>query len=102
MHTAPEIIGRMRDAVPAGRPRLDNAGLRRLRDLTQALLASKPDAQHEHRRFLGIGQRSIGLPGRDLDGWLRDKTLLVTGGTGCVGSTLMAQLERFGPGAWSV
>ena len=97
MHTAPEIIGRMRDAVPAGRRRLDNAALRQLRDLTQTLLASKPDAQHEHQRFLAIGQRSIGLPTGDLDGWLRDKTLLVTGGTGCVGSTLMAQVAGFCP-----
>jgi nucleoside-diphosphate-sugar epimerase len=97
VHTAPEIIGRMRDAVPAGRRRLDNAALRRLRDLTQTLLASTPDAQHEHQRFLAVGQRSIGLPARDLDGWLRNKTLLVTGGTGCVGSTLMAQVAGFCP-----
>lgn len=98
MDTAPRIIRRMRDEVPAGRDRLDDVALHRLRDLTQALLASKPEARQEHRRFLGIAQRSIALPGRDLDAWLRGKTVLVTGGTGCIGSMLMAQLGSFWPG----
>ena len=98
MQTAPEIIGRMRDAVSEGRQCLDDAVVRRLRDLTQALLASKPEAQQEYQRFLDIAQRSIAPAGRDLDAWLRGKTILVTGGTGCIGSTLMAQLASFCPG----
>ena len=95
--TAPEIIVRMRNAVPAGRQHLDRVELRSLRDLTQALLASKPDAQREYGRFLAIGQRSIGLPAAELEAWLHGKRMLVTGGTGCIGSTLMAQLAGFGP-----
>jgi nucleoside-diphosphate-sugar epimerase len=98
VQTAPEIIARMRDAVPAGRERLDDAELQCLRDLTRALIASRPEVQREYGRFLAIGQRSIGLPGHELDMWLRGKTVLVTGGTGCIGSTLMAQIEQFGPG----
>jgi nucleoside-diphosphate-sugar epimerase len=97
VQTAPEIIERMRDAVPEGRQCLDDAAVRRLRDLTQALVASRPEAQREHRRFLDIARRSI-APGRDLEAWLRGKTVLVTGGTGCIGSALMAQLGSCGLG----
>ncbi|MDX6391950.1 MAG: hypothetical protein QOJ73_3013 [Streptosporangiaceae bacterium] len=98
MQTAPEIIAMMHDAVPAGQEHLDGAALRHLRHLTRALIASRPEAQREYWRFLAIGQRSIGLPSRDLYAWLRGKTMLVTGGTGCIGTTLMAQIGRFGPG----
>src|ERR1017187_5448293 len=88
----------MRDAVPAGSNCQDQVALSRLSDLTQDLLDSRPEAQEEHQRFLDIAQRSIAPPGRDLDAWLRGKTVLVTGGTGCIGSTLMAQVARFSPG----
>jgi nucleoside-diphosphate-sugar epimerase len=96
--TAPQIVARMHDTVPAGRESLDGPGLSRLTDLTEDLLASRPEAVQEYWRFLGIRDRSIGLPGADLDAWLRGKTVLVTGGTGCIGSALMKQLARFGPG----
>ena len=98
MLTAPQIVARMHDTVPAGRESLDGPGLSRLTDLTEDLLASRPEAVQEYWRFLGIRDRSIGLPGADLDAWLRGKTVLVTGGTGCIGSALMKQLARFGPG----
>src|ERR1035438_4134381 len=87
----------MRDAVSEGRQCLDDAAVRRLRDLTQALLASKPEAQREHQRFLDIAQRSIAPPGRDLDAWLRGKTVLVTGGTGCIGSPPVGPPRGFLP-----
>src|ERR1039458_6202739 len=67
----------MHDTVPAGREGLDGPALSRLSDLPEDLLVGRPDA--------------------DLDAWLRGKTVLVTGGTGCIGSTLMTQLDRFGP-----
>jgi nucleoside-diphosphate-sugar epimerase len=96
--TASQIVARMHDAVPAGRESLDGPALSRLTDLTEDLLASRPEAAQEYWRFLGIRDRSIGLPGADLDAWLRGQTVLVTGGTGCIGSVLMRQLARFGPG----
>jgi hypothetical protein len=98
VQTAPEVIASMRDVAPEGRARLAGAELSRLRDLTKALLASKPEAQRELGRFLGISQRSVRLPALDLDAWLRGRTVLVTGGTGCIGSTLMTQLASFAPG----
>lgn len=87
----------MCEAVPAGRDSLDDVSLRRLRDLTRSLLAARLGAQEEYARFLAIGKRAMALPGEDLDARLSGKNVLVTGGTGCIGSTLMAQLESRGP-----
>ena len=97
MQTVPEIIVGMRAVTPEGRQRLSHAELRKLGDLTQALLAAKPGALREYGRFLAIGQRSIGLPGEELEAWLPGKSVLVTGGTGCIGSALLAQLAGLRP-----
>jgi hypothetical protein len=68
-----------------------------LRSLTQALIAARPAAGEEYARFLAIGQRGIGVPEAELAAWLGGATVLVTGGTGCIGSTLMARLARQRP-----
>ncbi len=92
-----EIIVRMRSIVPEGREILNTAELRRLGDLTQALLAATPGARAEYSRFLDIGQRTIGLPSAELHARLPGKSVLVTGGTGCIGSVLLAQLADLRP-----
>jgi hypothetical protein len=91
--TAPEIVALMRQAVPPGRESLDDASLTRLQELTRALLEAKPDAQQEYARFLAISERALPLPDDELDAWLRGKTVVVVGGTGCIGSKLMQQVE---------
>src|ERR1017187_6123055 len=88
----------MRAAAPAGQPRLDEAALRALRELTQSLITAKPGAVEEHARFLAIGQRGLCLPEVELAGWLSGATLLVTGGTGCIGWVLMGELAGRCPG----
>ena len=80
-------------AGSAGRTRSWSAWL----GLTQALLASKPEAQQEYARFLAAVRKDIDLPEPVLQGCLAGKRILVTGGTGCIGSALMAQLARFSP-----
>jgi nucleoside-diphosphate-sugar epimerase len=95
--TVPEIIMRMRAVAPEGRQCLSHPESRKLADLTQALLAAKPDAPREYSRFLAIGQRSIGLPRAGLEASLSGKSVLVTGGTGCIGSALLAQLVGLRP-----
>ena len=97
MSTAAEIVAVMRAAVPEGSRRLSGAEVRCLRDLTQALLAGKPDALPEYRRFLAIAERAIGLRGSAPKTWLPGRAVLVTGGTGCIGSALMAQLAAWSP-----
>jgi len=97
LQTVREIILAMQEAAPEGREHLDEATLDRLRALTQSLLAASADADSEYRRFLEIQDRGLGLPGEDTRDWLGGKTVLVTGGTGCVGSMLMRQLECYRP-----
>ena len=72
--------------------------LQQLRDLTQSLIAAQEGAAEEHARFLAIAERGLCLPEAELADRLRDATVLVTGGTGCIGSTLMAQLTARSPG----
>ena len=98
MGTAAEIVGRMRAVAPPGQDRLSEDVLAELRELTQALIAAKTGAAEEHARFLAIAERGLCLPEAELADRLRDATVMVTGGTGCIGSTLMGQLAARGPG----
>jgi nucleoside-diphosphate-sugar epimerase len=91
------IIAAMRDAVPEGRQHLDERELGRLRELTHALVSASTGADEEHARFLAIGERGLAVPGPDLPHWLEGRSILVTGGTGCVGSVLMSQLAACRP-----
>jgi NADP-dependent 3-hydroxy acid dehydrogenase YdfG len=93
-----EVIEAMQHAVPGQRASLDQAEVARLRDLTGELMAAKPEAAGEYARFLGVKQRGLCLPEAELGRRLGGATVLVTGGTGCIGSTLMALLARRGPG----
>ena len=97
METVRDIIVAMQEAAPKGLEHLDAPTLDRLRVLTQSLLAASADADGEYSRFLEIQHRSLGLPGEDMHEWLGGKTVLVTGGTGCVGSMVMRQIARYRP-----
>jgi NAD(P)-dependent dehydrogenase (short-subunit alcohol dehydrogenase family) len=88
----------MAQAVPARKANLDEVEVSRLRELTAELTAAKPEAAAEYARFLGVKRRGLCLPGAELDRRLGGATVMVTGGTGCIGSTLMAQLARHRPG----
>ena len=98
METVSEIISSMRAVAPPGQRRLDDDTLRQLRDLTQSLIAARAGAAEEHARFLAIAERGLCLPEAELADRLRDATVLVTGGTGCIGSALMTQLAARCPG----
>jgi nucleoside-diphosphate-sugar epimerase len=97
VQTPAEILARMQQEVPPGRQCLNGEELRQLATLTQALLASKPVAREEYSRFLAAAGKDIDLPHPVLAACLKGKRILVTGGTGCIGTTLMAQLARLDP-----
>ncbi len=97
MAAVSEIISAMREAAPPGQRVLDDSVQGELRSLTQALIAARPDAGEEYTRFLAVGQRGIAVPAAALGAWLGGATVLVTGGTGCIGSTLMQQVARQRP-----
>jgi nucleoside-diphosphate-sugar epimerase len=92
-----EIIETIVRAVPARKESLDDTEIAALRALTTELIAAKPEAADEYSRFLGVKQRGLCLPEAELNKRLGGATILVTGGTGCIGSTLMAQLAARNP-----
>jgi NAD(P)-dependent dehydrogenase (short-subunit alcohol dehydrogenase family) len=98
MSRVSEVIESMVRAVPARKVRLDEVEVARLRELTGELMAAKPAAAVEYARFLGIKRRGLCLPEAELTERLGGATVLVTGGTGCIGSMLMAQLAQRRPG----
>ena len=84
-------------AVPKGRTDLDYEELRILSKLTKQLIDEYPDAGGEYTRFKAIGQRSAHLPPDATRAWIADRTVLLTGGTGCVGTIAAEQVAAFGP-----
>jgi NAD(P)-dependent dehydrogenase (short-subunit alcohol dehydrogenase family) len=93
-----EIIDAIVRAVPAHQPSLSGDEIRRLRELTAELIRARPEATAEYARFLSIRQRGLCLPEAQLSERLAGATIMVTGGTGCIGSSLMAQLAIRKPG----
>jgi nucleoside-diphosphate-sugar epimerase len=92
-----ELISKMCEVAKPRQQRLDDATVCRLRKLTRLLIAAKEDAAEEHARFLSVSERGLCLPEVELSKRLRHTTVLVTGGTGCIGSTLITQLAAWGP-----
>jgi FlaA1/EpsC-like NDP-sugar epimerase len=93
-----DIIRSMCEAAPPGQQRLDHETVRRLRELTRSLMAAKKDAAAEHTRFLSISRRGLCVPEAELAARLHNATVVVTGGTGCIGSVLIAKLAAWQPG----
>jgi nucleoside-diphosphate-sugar epimerase len=93
-----EIIARMEQVAPPGQQHFDDATVALLLELTRALIAAKGSAAEEYERFLAIANRGLCLPEAKLAERLQGANVLVTGGTGCIGSTLMAQLAARRPG----
>jgi NAD(P)-dependent dehydrogenase (short-subunit alcohol dehydrogenase family) len=97
LETADTIVAAMREAVPEGRTWLDGTETAALRILTEKLGATRPSAHREYQRFQAVCEREIALPPAAAADWIEGKDVLVTGGTGCIGSMLMEQLARLGP-----
>jgi nucleoside-diphosphate-sugar epimerase len=93
----PEIIAKMREVAPPGQQILDDETLELLRDLTRSLISAKEGASEEHARFLSIAKRELCLPEAGLAERLSGATIMVTGGTGCIGSALITQLATRRP-----
>ena len=91
------IIEAMRQAVPPGKAELSSSDVVTLRTLTAKLMAARPGTRSEYARFTAIRARGLCLPTEQLREKLDGATVLVTGGTGCIGSTLLAQLALFRP-----
>jgi nucleoside-diphosphate-sugar epimerase len=93
-----KIIEAMRLAVPAARPALDDAETSELRRLTGELVEARSEAAAEYERFRSIAQRELCLPEKRVRDRIEGASILVTGGTGCIGSALIRQLLARNPG----
>lgn len=92
------LIEQMRATAPPGQRVLDASSASRLTELTAALLADRRvQAVAEHERFLSVLKREICLPYERLTDRLGGAVILVTGGTGCVGTHLVGQLAAYRP-----
>ena len=98
LHDSAALLSALRGAVPQGRELIDEGDLPKIKELTRRLVAARPGAVAEYRRFTAVRERGIELPGEELTAWLRGATVLVTGGTGCIGSLLTEHLAALGPG----
>ncbi len=88
----------MQRAAPPGLSELDSATCATLRDLTELLVRSERHAwQAEHERYHGIRRRGLRLPVDRLQAQIQGSRVLVTGGTGCIGTALLTELAGFGP-----
>jgi nucleoside-diphosphate-sugar epimerase len=97
MQRATQIMLKMRAAVPPGRQLLTDADYACLAHLTRELLECRPAAATEYARFRSARRKDIELPPAAIAARVRGKRILVTGGTGCIGSALLSRLARFQP-----
>lgn len=79
-----------------GRSELDEREAAKLRVVSAALAADNRASTEEFRRYLDIMRREIELPRTQLSDALAGKRVLVTGDTGCIGSTLLGVLGASG------
>ena len=91
------LIAEMRAAVPEGRSTLSPQEMSVLRRLTGQLLSCVPGAGSEYLRYLAIRRRSLAIEMETAGRWVKGSRILVTGGTGCVGSELMSRLSSLRP-----
>lgn len=97
MNEFTKIIEAMRVAVPPQRDALDDAEASVLRGLTERLAGQRPEAVSEYERFLSVAHREICLPEAEVRRRVEGATILLTGGTGCIGSALAGQLAARNP-----
>jgi nucleoside-diphosphate-sugar epimerase len=96
MSSASVVIEAIRAAAPPSGALPCEATKGRLRDLTADLLRLRAaEAIQEEERFLSIAGRNLPLPEDRVGESLGGTTVLVTGGTGCIGTKLIGQLTRY-------
>lgn len=93
-----EIIDRIQQLVPPGSPEpKDSEILATLQTLTAQLIAAyQADGQLESEPFDDVRDRTVHLYSAAVSSKLKGKTILVTGGEGCVGNFLIEKLLKLG------
>ncbi len=93
------IISQMIDVARPGQPEIDVDTKHELDRLTDQLLDTDTTAIDEYHRYLAVKQRELDLDAAhdELLATYRGRRIVVTGGTGCIGSMLVRQLLRYQP-----
>ncbi len=93
-----EIIDRIQQLVPPGSPEpKDPEILAALQTLTAQLIkAYQADGQLESEPFSDVRDRTVHLYTTAVSSKIKGKTILITGGEGCVGSFLIEKLLELG------
>ncbi len=93
-----EIIDRIQQLVPPGSPEpQDPEILAALQALTAQLISAyQADGQLESEPFSDVRDRTIHLYASACSSKIKGKTILITGGEGCVGRFLIAKLLELG------
>ncbi|HLJ55729.1 MAG TPA: polysaccharide biosynthesis protein [Chthonomonadaceae bacterium] len=100
VETATDIISRMVALAPPGPTVLSGQIRRVLQGLTTRLRARLSDAVEEDlARFRSTRSRALELQVEASAAAIRGRRVLVTGGTGCIGSVLLERFSRLNPAA---
>ncbi|HYN95472.1 MAG TPA: NAD-dependent epimerase/dehydratase family protein, partial [Pilimelia sp.] len=97
MASSAELVDQIRRTAGPGQHTLDPAVRRRLATLTRALVRARPDSVEEFDRYLAVRRRRLAVPAGPVADAVRDRTVLVTGGSGCIGTALLHQLAALRP-----
>ncbi len=92
-----DLLRRLEQAAPPGYAAPPGRTVERLRALTAELLGARPGAPDEYRRFDAVRHRTITPPPR-IAAAVAGRTIVVTGGSGCVGRALLGELAALRPG----
>jgi Polysaccharide biosynthesis protein len=92
-----DVLQSIWETVPAGSPEpTDSAVLDRLNVLTQELIDVSGRDRLLVDPFVEVYDRQVKIDEKVVANILKDKTILVTGGRGFVGTNLIAKLQQFG------
>ncbi|HKT02268.1 MAG TPA: polysaccharide biosynthesis protein [Rugosimonospora sp.] len=98
MSASDDILHEIRETALPQQTCLDKRVRERLTGLTERLLGAHPDAGQEFDYYLGIRERGIPVPEAAVAAAVAGATVVVTGGSGCVGTALMSALAGLAPG----
>lgn len=96
--TRDDAIVALAQTVPPGRDVLSAMEMEQLREVTGRLSALQAEAgRQELARFRALRDRGLDPDQAALTEVLAGRVIIVTGGTGCIGSSLLGELTRYRP-----
>jgi intracellular sulfur oxidation DsrE/DsrF family protein len=97
MRPSEDVLRQIQSEAPPNQTCFDESVRSRLTELTAELLDARPTSREELEYYLGIRDRTISFPDSRVQANLAGATIVVTGGSGCVGTELLRQLRLFAP-----